>query len=131
MNGSALPAYQVNPDDLPNLDQKAQQALRPLLENLNNVLRLLVAATNTPKDVVTSLMSFTTNSLGSAYVEISNPLPLKTSPKCVLVAELQRLDERPVDNVYSFWWTRTTVGIRALFVGLDATRTYSYALRVQ
>lgn len=125
-----IPAYKVNPDDLGGLDQQTRSALRPLLEKLNNVMQLLVAAANTPADVTTDMTGFTTNSLGAAYVEISNPLPAN-APRCVLVAELQRLDTQPIDDVYGFWWTRTATGIRALFVGLAATTPYLYALRVQ
>jgi hypothetical protein len=129
VNSVVVPAYQINRDDLPDLDPKAAAALRPLLENLNNVMRQLVVVANSSKDAVTALTGFTTSALGAAYVELSNPL--SSMPRCVVVAELQRRDGRPVDNVYGFWWTRTANGIRALFVGLDATTSYSYALRVQ
>lgn len=126
---STISAYRVTPEDLPDLDRKTRWGLRPLLDKLNTVLQPLVSAANTPSDVVTTLTSFTTTALGAAYVELSNPITSR--PRCVLVAELQRLDALPIDSVYGFWWTRTPTGIRGLFVGLNATTTYLYTLRVQ
>lgn len=125
-----VPTYRITAADLPDLDQKTREALNPLITRLNIVLQELVKAANAKVDVVTEVTTFTTNGIGTASIDIVNPLV--TLPKCVLLADLFRTDDgTPLAFSYGFSWTLTTSGIRLLFVELDASTRYNFSVRVE
>lgn len=121
--------YRTTMADLSGLDPKTRRALAPLVENLNVVLQQLVKQANAVTDIITEVSSFTADAYGAVYVDIANPLTRQ--PRCVLVANVYRVDGLPIDGGYGFWWTPTTTGIRLLFVGLVAFTKYNFSVRVQ
>lgn len=128
MNNS-VPSYRVTLDDLPDLDSKTREALRPLLESLNDTLQRLVQLAQPVTSVITPLSTFTADAAGAAYATIRNPLLV--TPECVQVANFFREDDLPIDVAYGFWWTPVTVGIKVLFSDLEPGTTYSFSTRVQ
>ncbi len=122
--------FRLTPADLGDLDPKTRDGLAPLLNRLNIVLQELVKAANAVEDVVTDVTPFTTDGAGAALVDIVNPLSVL--PTCVLLASLSRQDGQPVDTGSDLSsWELTVSGIRLLFVGLVASTTYNFAVRVQ
>lgn len=65
---------------------------------------------------------FTTDTLGSAYVDVKNPLPFK--PTALALDKLNAADGTPISNVYSWSWQFTSDVIRVLFIGLAASTRY-------
>lgn len=72
---------------------------------------------------------FTTDQLGSAYVDVKNPLPAK--PTGVVVDKLNAADNSPVANVYSWTWQSIPGAVRLLFIGLAASTRYRLAVSLK
>lgn len=118
----------IVPEDIK--DKKVAEAIAPLLEALNETIAQLVTfAANTPTVVITDMSPLTADEYGAAYVDIRSPLPTKV--RCVGVADIRRPDEVPVDGGYGFWWTPNAIGLRLLFVGLEAGIRYNFSVRVE
>lgn len=130
---TAIPAYRVTPEDLPDADQKTRTAIRPLLERLNRCLTAVIALVNQLAASAGSSRSasFTTDGSGNATVTLG---ALAVTPKELWITALTPLSTsgQPKALGSSFappGWFPTTSGATLSFDSLSANTTYAFTAR--
>jgi len=121
MNLQGAPTF--SPEDYPDVPAALLQRLTEAFDELYSV------AQSIPESIPLPGKKFTTDSGGSAYLDVKNPLAAR--PTEVRVGELRPVDGSPIASVYSATWFMASDAIRILFVGLSASADYSCTVVVQ